>query len=62
MDWFQIGKGVWWGYMSLAVCIMSLCLFNLYAEYIMQSDRLDHNLESRLPGKISTSDTQMIPL
>ena len=28
-DWFQIGKGVFQG------CILSLCLFNLYAEYIM---------------------------
>ena len=28
----------------------------------MQNDRLDHKLESRLPGKISTSDMQMIPL
>ena len=29
MDWFQIGKGVRQG------CILSPCLFNLYAEYIM---------------------------
>ena len=35
MDWFQIGKGVLQG------CILSLCLFNLYAEYIMQNARLD---------------------
>ena len=34
-DWFQIGKGVHQG------CILSLCLFNLYAEYIMQNARLD---------------------
>ena len=34
-DWFQIGKGVRQG------CILSLCLFNLYAEYIMQNARLD---------------------
>ena len=33
-DWFQIGKGVCQG------CILSSCLFNLYAEYIMQSARL----------------------
>ena len=33
-DWFQIGKGVRQG------CILSLCLFNLYAEYIMQNARL----------------------
>ena len=31
MDWFQIGKGVHQGY------ILSPCLFNLYAEYIMQN-------------------------
>jgi len=35
MDWFQIGKGVHQG------CILSLCLFNLYAEYIMQNTGLD---------------------
>ena len=34
-DWFQIGKGVHQG------CILSLCLFNLYAEYIRQNARLD---------------------
>ena len=35
MDLFQIGKGVCQGY------ILSPCLFNLYAEYIMQNARLD---------------------
>ena len=35
MDWFQIGKGVHQG------CILSPCLFNLYAEYIMWNSRLD---------------------
>ena len=35
MDWFQIGKGVCQG------CILSPCLCNLYAEYIMQNARLD---------------------
>ena len=35
MDWFQIGKGVCQG------CILSPCLSNLYAEYIMQNARLD---------------------
>ena len=35
MDWFQIGKVVHHG------CIFSPCLFNLYAEYLMQNARLD---------------------
>ena len=35
MDRFQIGKGVCKG------CILSPCLFNLYAEYIMPNARLD---------------------
>ena len=34
-DWFKIGKGIHQG------CILSPCLFNLYAEYIMQNARLD---------------------
>ena len=34
-DWFQIGKGVHQGW------ILSPCLFNLYAEYIMQNAGLD---------------------
>ena len=34
-DWFQIGKGV------RQACILSLCLFNFYAEYIMWNARLD---------------------
>ena len=55
-DWFQIGKGVHQG------CILSACLFNLYAEYIMRNAGLEETLESRLPGEISiTSDMQMIP-
>ena len=57
MDWFQIGKGVCQGYM------LSSCLFNLYAEYIMRNARLEkHKLETRLLGEISiTSDIQMTP-
>ena len=35
MDWFQMGKRVHQG------CILSPCLFNLYAEYVMQNVRLD---------------------
>ena len=34
-DWFQIGKGVCQG------CILSPCLFNLYAEYIMRNAGLE---------------------
>ena len=50
-DWFRIGKGVHQG------CILSPCLFNLYA-----LDWKKHKLESRLPGEISiTSDMQMTP-
>ena len=56
-DWFQIGKGVCQG------CILSLCLFNLYAEYIMRNAGLDEaQLESRFWGEMSiTSDMQMTP-
>ena len=35
IDWFQIGKGVCQG------CILSSCLFNFYAEYIMRNPGLD---------------------
>ena len=35
VDWFQVGQGVH------QVCILSLCLFNLYAEYIMRNATLD---------------------
>ena len=35
MDWFQIGKGIHQG------CILSPCLFNFYAEYIMRNAGLD---------------------
>ena len=34
-DWFQIGKGIHQG------CVLSPCLFNFYAEYIMRNARLD---------------------
>ena len=54
-DWFQ--KGVHQG------CILSSCLFNLYAEYIMRNAGLEEaEDESRFPGEISiTSDMQMTP-
>ena len=56
IDWFKIGKGVGLG------CILSLCLFNLYAEYIMRSvglDKTQHGI--KIAGRI-TSDMYMIPL
>ena len=58
MDWFKIGKGVHQG------CILSPCLFNFYAEYIIQNAGLE---EAQVGIKIAgrnicvTSDTQMIP-
>ena len=44
-DWFQIGKGVCQG------CVLSPCLFNFFAEYLMRNARMKHKLELRLPGK-----------
>ena len=56
-EWFRIGKGV------RQSCILSPCLFNLYAEYIMEMlSWMKHKLESRLLGEISiTLDMQMTP-
>ena len=56
-DWFQIGKRVCQG------CILSLCLFNLYAEYIMSNPGLEEaQAEIKITGEISiTSDMQMTP-
>ena len=56
-DWFQIGKGVHQGF------ILSPCLFNLYAENIMQNAGwMKHKQESRLAGETSiTSDMQRTP-
>ena len=56
-DWFKIRKGVCQG------CILSPCLFNLYAEYIRwNAGWMKHKLESRFPGEISIiSDRQMKP-
>ena len=47
-DWFQIGKGVCQG------CILSPCLFNFYAEYIMWNARLD---EAQAGIKIARRNT-----
>ena len=57
MNWFQIRKGVCQGY------ILSPCLFNLYAEYIMWNARLDEAQAGvKIPVKnISNSDMQMTP-
>ena len=56
-DGFQIGKGVCQG------CILSPCLFNLYAEYIMRNAGLeDAQAGIKIAGEISiTSDNQMTP-
>ena len=56
-DWFQIGKRVHQG------CILSLCLFNFYAEYIMRNAGLEETQAGiKIAGEISiTSDMQMTP-
>ena len=56
-DWFQIGKGVCPGF------ILSPCLFNLHAEYIMPNAGLDDSQAGiKIAGEISiTSDMQMTP-
>ena len=56
-DWFQIGKGVRQG------CILSPCLFNVYAEYIMRNAGLDEAQAGiKTAGRnINTSDMQMTP-
>ena len=56
-DWFQIGKGVCQG------CILSPCLFNLYAEYNMRNAGLEEAQAGiKIAGEISiTLDMQMTP-
>ena len=55
-DWFQTGKGVCQG------CILSPCLLNSYAEYIMKNAWMKHRVESRMLGEIPvTLDKQMTP-
>ena len=59
IDCFKIGKGVHQG------CILSPCLFNFYAEYIMQNTELDEaQARTKTAGEISVvSDMQMtLPL
>ena len=59
-DWLQIGKGVCQG------CILSPCLFNLYAEYIMRNAGLEETQAGiKIAGininNLMTSDMQMTP-
>ena len=56
-DWFQIGKEVHQG------CILSPCLFNLYAEYIMRNTRLDESQTGiKIAGRnINNLSMQMTP-
>ena len=57
-DWFTIGKGV------QQSCILSPCLFKLYAEYITQNPGLgEAQAGIKITGRLSiTSDMQMTPL
>ena len=60
MDWFQIGKGV------CQDCILSPCLFNLHAEYIMGNSRLDEtqagikNVGRNINNLRHTDDTSLM--
>ena len=56
-DWFQTGKGVCQG------CILSPCLFNLYAKYIMRNAGLEEAQAGiKIAGRnINNSDMQIIP-
>ena len=54
-DWFQIGKGVCQG------CILSPCLFNLYAEYIMRNARLDES-QARIKSARRILTTSAMPM
>ena len=56
-DWFQMGKGL------CQVCILSPCLFNLYAEYILRNDWLDEAQAGiKISGRnINNLNMQMTP-
>ena len=57
MLWFKTGKGACQG------CVLSLCLFNLYAEYLMRNAGLDETQAGiKIAGGISiTTNMQMMP-
>ena len=56
LNWFKIGKGI------QQDCILPHCLFNVYAEYIMENARLDEVKAGIKIAEISvTSERQMIP-
>ena len=54
-DWFQIGKGVHQG------CILSLCLFNLHAEYIMRNTGLEEAQAGIKMAGSNINNMQMTP-
>ena len=57
VDWYQNGKGVCLGF------ILSPCLFNLYAEYIMRNAGLDESqAEIKMLGEVSTIQMLRLPL
>ena len=56
MDWFKIGKGVHQG------CILSLCLFNFYAEYIMQNAQRDGSEAGIKVAGRNINNLHLIPL
>ena len=54
--WFQTGKGVCQG------CILSPCLFNIYAEYIMQNARLEEAQAGIKIARRKYQQPQILPL
>ena len=54
MDWLQIGKGV------IQDCILSPCLFNFYAEYIMWNARLDEAIARRNVNNFRYADDTIL--